>query len=205
MRDVNQPARSRSHHRQRTALGATATGVAPAMPTRRPPEPRSTNRTEPAATFARGVGRRRGVPAESCTSQARSSDPTDRARVDRTSAPSRASSSSERQAFRKRAVSQHQSRIYKAGQSSRRLVAVFVIAALLFLAVLARVTLLQTVQADELRSGRQVATNDRAATEGSPWHDLRPRRRRPRAVGAGADDHGQSEAGARSGRAPFAR
>ncbi len=42
--------------------------------------------------------------------------------------------------------------MYKAGQSSRRLVAVFVIAALMFLAVLARVTLLQTVQADELRT-----------------------------------------------------
>ncbi|MEP7046036.1 MAG: penicillin-binding protein 2 [Ilumatobacteraceae bacterium] len=54
--------------------------------------------------------------------------------------------------FRKRAIPQRRSRIYKAGQSSRRLVAVFVIAALLFLAVLARVTLLQTVQADALRS-----------------------------------------------------
>ena len=42
--------------------------------------------------------------------------------------------------------------MYKAGHSSRRLVAVFVISALLFLAVLARVTLLQTVQADELRT-----------------------------------------------------
>ena len=46
----------------------------------------------------------------------------------------------------------HQARIYRAGQSSRRLVAVFVIAALLFIAVLARVTVLQTVQADALRS-----------------------------------------------------
>jgi cell division protein FtsI (penicillin-binding protein 3) len=55
------------------------------------------------------------------------------------------------QAFRKRAVAQRQSRLYRAGQSSRRLVAVFVIAAVLFLAVLARVTLLQTVQADGLR------------------------------------------------------
>ena len=49
-------------------------------------------------------------------------------------------------------MSQRQSRIYRAGQSSRRLVAVFVIAALLFLAVLARVTVLQTVQADGLRN-----------------------------------------------------
>jgi cell division protein FtsI (penicillin-binding protein 3) len=56
------------------------------------------------------------------------------------------------QALRKRAVSQRRTRIYRAGQSSRRLVAVFVIAAVLFLAVLARVTLLQTVQADGLRS-----------------------------------------------------
>ena len=56
------------------------------------------------------------------------------------------------QALRKRAVSQRRTRIYRAGQSSRRLVAVFVIAALLFLAVLARVTVLQTVQADALRS-----------------------------------------------------
>ena len=54
--------------------------------------------------------------------------------------------------MRKRAVSQHRARIYTAGQSSRRLVAVFVIAALLFLAVLARVTVLQTVQADDLRA-----------------------------------------------------
>ena len=45
-----------------------------------------------------------------------------------------------------------ESRTYRAGQLSRRLVAVFVIAAVLFLAVLARVTLLQTVQADELRN-----------------------------------------------------
>ena len=59
---------------------------------------------------------------------------------------------SDGQALRKRAVSQRRTRIYRAGQSSRRLVAVFVIAALLFLAVLARVTLLQTVQADALRS-----------------------------------------------------
>lgn len=42
-------------------------------------------------------------------------------------------------------------RTYRAGRSSRRLVAVFVIAALLFLAVLVRVTLLQTVEADGLR------------------------------------------------------
>ncbi len=56
------------------------------------------------------------------------------------------------QPFRKRAVSQRRTRIYRAGQSSRRLVAVFVISALLFLAVLARVTVLQTVQADELRT-----------------------------------------------------
>ena len=49
-------------------------------------------------------------------------------------------------------MSQRRTRISRAGQSSRRLVAVFVIAAVLFLAVLARVTLLQTVQADALRS-----------------------------------------------------
>lgn len=56
------------------------------------------------------------------------------------------------QALRKRAVSQRPTRNYTAGQSSRRLVAVFVIAALMFLAVLARITLLQTVEADELRA-----------------------------------------------------
>ena len=56
------------------------------------------------------------------------------------------------QTFRKRAVSQRQVRIYKAGQSSRRLVTVFVIAAVLFIAVLARVTVLQTVQAGALRT-----------------------------------------------------
>ncbi|MEP7112001.1 MAG: penicillin-binding protein 2 [Ilumatobacteraceae bacterium] len=65
------------------------------------------------------------------------------------------------QAFRKRAVAQRQTRIYRAGQSSRRLVAVFVIAAVLFLAVLARVTLLQTVQADALRSaGKSQRTSE---------------------------------------------
>ncbi len=63
------------------------------------------------------------------------------------------------QAFRKRAVKH--SRVYKAGQSSRRLVAVFVIAAVLFLAVLARVTLLQTVQADGLRlAGKSQRTTE---------------------------------------------
>ncbi|HZX55699.1 MAG TPA: penicillin-binding protein 2, partial [Ilumatobacteraceae bacterium] len=65
------------------------------------------------------------------------------------------------QPFRKRAVSQRQARIYKAGQSSRRLVSVFVIAAVLFLAVLARVTLLQTVQAGALRT----AGKDQRTTE----------------------------------------
>ena len=51
--------------------------------------------------------------------------------------------------------------MYKAGQSSRRLVAVFVIAALMFIAVLARVTLLQTVQADELRlAGKSQRTTE---------------------------------------------
>jgi cell division protein FtsI (penicillin-binding protein 3) len=45
--------------------------------------------------------------------------------------------------------------------SSRRLVAVFVIAALLFLAVLARVTVLQTVQADVLRqAGKSQRTSE---------------------------------------------
>jgi cell division protein FtsI (penicillin-binding protein 3) len=45
--------------------------------------------------------------------------------------------------------------------SSRRLVAVFVIAALLFLAVLARVTVLQTVQADALRlAGKSQRTTE---------------------------------------------
>ena len=52
-------------------------------------------------------------------------------------------------------------RTYKAGQSSRRLVAVFVIAAVLFLAVLARVTVLQTVQADGLRlAGKSQRTTE---------------------------------------------
>jgi cell division protein FtsI (penicillin-binding protein 3) len=65
------------------------------------------------------------------------------------------------QAFRKRAVSKHQTRIYRAGQSSRRLVAVFVISAVLFLAVLARITVLQTVQADELRlAGKSQRTTE---------------------------------------------
>ena len=63
------------------------------------------------------------------------------------------------QALRKRAIKQ--SRTYKAGQSSRRLVAVFVIAAVLFMAVLARVTLLQTVQAD----GLQLAGKSQRTTE----------------------------------------
>ena len=65
------------------------------------------------------------------------------------------------QTFRKRAVSQRQVRIYKAGQSSRRLVTVFVIAAVLFIAVLARVTVLQTVQAGALRT----AGKDQRTTE----------------------------------------
>jgi len=65
------------------------------------------------------------------------------------------------QTFRKRAVSKRQVRIYKAGQSSRRLVSVFVIAAVLFLAVLARVTVLQTVQAGALRT----AGKDQRTTE----------------------------------------
>ncbi len=65
------------------------------------------------------------------------------------------------QALRKRAVSKHQTRIYRAGQASRRLVAVFVIAAVLFLAVLARITFLQTVQADELRlAGKSQRTTE---------------------------------------------
>jgi cell division protein FtsI (penicillin-binding protein 3) len=64
-------------------------------------------------------------------------------------------------AFRKRAVSARRARVYRAGQSSRRLVAVFVIAALLFLAVLARVAILQTVQADGLRSaGKSQRTSE---------------------------------------------
>ena len=58
-------------------------------------------------------------------------------------------------------MSSRQARVYRAGQSSRRLVAVFVIAAILFLAVLARVTILQTVQADGLRSaGKSQRTSE---------------------------------------------
>ena len=73
----------------------------------------------------------------------------------------RVDSRSNGQAFRKRAVAPHQARVYTAGQSSRRLVAVFVIAAVLFLAVLARVTLLQTVQADALRgAGKSQRTTE---------------------------------------------
>ena len=55
-----------------------------------------------------------------------------------------------------------QVRLYTPGQSSRRLVAVFVIAALLFLAVLAKVVILQTVQADGLRlAGKSQRTSER--------------------------------------------
>ena len=142
MRDENQTARSRSHHRQRVdsvrptrpiAVAASHRHASPAPPRRkietgrsRPaPAARSTRRPPVSSTRGRPVAqpRRRG----------------------------RAVSRGNAQAFRKRAVSPHHPRIYTAGQSSRRLVAVFVISALLFLAVLARVTLLQTVQADALR------------------------------------------------------
>lgn len=52
-------------------------------------------------------------------------------------------------------------RTYHPGQLSRRLVAVFVVAALLFLAVLARITILQTVEADGLRNaGRSQRTTE---------------------------------------------
>ena len=133
MRDVNHVARSRSHHRQRTdsVPGRSRTPHHPAPPRQAPQRP--AQRPAAGRSPAKHVAR---TPPKSTR---------------RPSAPARGRQARNAQPFRKRAVSKHQARIYKAGQSSRRLVAVFVIAAVLFLAVLARVTLLQTVQADALR------------------------------------------------------
>src|SRR5512143_1585768 len=63
-------------------------------------------------------------------------------------------------ALRKRTPSRPP-RIYRAGHSSRRLVAVFVITSVLFVAVLLRVTLLQTVDAASLRlAGKEQRTTE---------------------------------------------
>ncbi len=152
MRDVNHVARSRSHHRQRQE---------PVRPARRPTSSGSHRPTRgrvdvyrspasrPSASRSSRSQRSRGTAAKhdsvaSLTTRGRPAPHTRRrARVD---------NRSNGQAFRKRAVVPHHARVYRAGQSSRRLVAVFVIAALLFIAVLARVTVLQTVQADALRT-----------------------------------------------------
>ena len=96
-----------------------------------------------------------------------------------TQPPSRQSCRQQRrnaQAFRKRAVVAAPAPHLHGGPVVAPLVAVFVIAAVLFLAVLARVTLLQTVQADALRGCGQGAANDGAGAQGPPRHDLRPRR-----------------------------
>ncbi len=157
MRDVNHGARSRSHHRQRVITAEPARRP-PASPARRPIESRSNTHRSPAP---------RATPQQNPHTRAlsqrdRRPQPTSARR--RAAAPQgRAQLKTQRstQALRKRAVSQRQSRIYRAGQSSRRLVAVFVIAAVLFLMVLARITLLQTVQADELRlAGKSQRTTE---------------------------------------------
>ena len=146
MRDVNNMARARSHQRQR---------VGSAEPVRRLATSPSGRALEPRAHAHRSTARH--TPAShgpSARSQRGRTTPTPGRRVAATTPQRRAQLKQQRnaQTFRKRAVSQRQTRVYKAGQSSRRLVAVFVIAALLFLAVLARVTLLQTVQAHDLRT-----------------------------------------------------
>ena len=142
MRDVNQSARARSHHRRRTAASAPD-GRAPAPPARRPPEPRRPSARPCACRRAR---RRVARPAKHARRTPTNRDPSSQQLA---IARTRAAANQRRDAQHvpQRAVSPYHARTYKAGQSSRRLVAVFVIAALLFLAVLARVTLLQTVQA----------------------------------------------------------
>ena len=142
MRDANELARSRSHHRQRGPQSRTAAQGRTSVrhdrllntPSTRPPKAPTTSARKAAPAARRGVQQKRRIELR----QQRNA-----------------------QAFRKRAVSKHQTRIYRAGQSSRRLVAVFVIAAILFLAVLARITVLQTVQADELRlAGKSQRTTE---------------------------------------------
>jgi cell division protein FtsI (penicillin-binding protein 3) len=161
MRDVNHLTRSRSHHRQRAVPtdrhGSTTRPVPPtrsdqgrisAKHERLLTTPSTRRRTPTAGSAGRAAGQQRGRV-----------EPRGRAGQQRR----RAQLTSQRnaQAFRKRAVAQRQTRIYRAGQSSRRLVAVFVIAAVLFLAVLARVTMLQTVQADALRqAGKSQRTTE---------------------------------------------
>ncbi len=122
MTNVNHLVGSRSHHRQRT--GSVQPGRrAPVSATRRPPAPVTrrqatrhvpVSRPSPTRTRAKHnrrlpvtTARRRSVPQPS----------------------GRAKSQGNGQAFRKRAVARRQARIYMAGRSSRRLVAVFIIAA----------------------------------------------------------------------------
>ncbi|MEY2400678.1 MAG: hypothetical protein QOJ08_789, partial [Ilumatobacteraceae bacterium] len=151
MRDVEQLGRSRTHHRQRNG----ASRHAPAPTPRRSPQSRTSAKHERLLTTP-STRRRTPPPApvsrRAVQQRVRASQPRRRAQLRQ---------QRDAQAFRKRAVSQRQTRIYRAGQSSRRLVAVFVIAAVLFLAVLARVTVLQTVQADELRlAGKSQRTTE---------------------------------------------
>ena len=158
MRDVNHVARSRSHHRQHTVSAEPTRRVA-ASPGRRALESRSNTHRSPASR----VPLHRAPQARTSSQNDRRLPPTTARRRPAAQPQRRAQLKNQRsaQALRKRAVSQHQSRIYRAGQSSRRLVAVFVIAAVLFLMVLARITLLQTVQADELRlAGKSQRTTE---------------------------------------------
>ena len=150
MRDVNQPARARSHHRQRSASAVPDRRRAGDHP--RDGRPRRARRA-PSARACRAAATAAASPVASTP---RRTPPIATRRA--TSAP--IARTCPRSTQRRRRADVPQARglaapelaVYKAGQSSRRLVAVFVIAALLFLAVLARVTLLQTVQADELRT-----------------------------------------------------
>ncbi|MGZ4765644.1 MAG: peptidoglycan D,D-transpeptidase FtsI family protein [Ilumatobacteraceae bacterium] len=151
MRDVNHPARSRSHHRTRAGSGT-------AQPEGRPAKQSSSGARRPADRHPQAPlpPRSPRPPAKHDRRSRAEHQPRAEARPRRRAEIKNRRSA---QAFRKRAVKQ--SRTYKAGQSSRRLVAVFVIAAVLFLAVLGRVTLLQTVQADGLRlAGKSQRTTE---------------------------------------------
>lgn len=149
MIDSDRGAGHRSHHRQ--------------APERRPPAP---GRRYPAPSRS---GRSAGAPSRSGRSAsaplARRTPPPPRRRPAprrsrRAVRQARIQQQRHASALRKRTPSRPP-KIYRAGHSSRRLVAVFVITSVLFVAVLLRVTLLQTVDAASLRlAGKEQRTTE---------------------------------------------
>jgi cell division protein FtsI (penicillin-binding protein 3) len=141
MIDLDRGARRRSHHRMRADGGSSIRRI-PEAPERRPPAP---GRRNPAP-----LARRTPPPPKRPRPAPRPPRAVRHARLQQHNAS----------ALRKRNPSRPP-RIYRAGHSSRRLVAVFVITAVLFVAVLLRVTLLQTVDASSLRlAGKEQRTTE---------------------------------------------